>query len=156
MTLKVPYSDGKTGDAILAMPIKRYKNDGASTSNWGLTPSVRMPTGGGSDWDAGLSLSYSAESKDYYQLYDVYRLGDTTGIDINAGMSHADGKGSSWFTLWDITARDSDSGQYLLSGPVLVYFKGNVIVRGEYKFAVHDNDKQWDGDYLSIGLGMVF
>ena len=156
MTLKVPYSDGKTGDAILAMPIKRYKNDGASTSNWGLTPSVRMPTGGGSNWDAGLSLSYSAESKDYYQLYDVYRLGDTTGIDINAGMSHADGKGSSWFTLWDITARDSDSGQYLLSGPVLVYLKGNVIVRGEYKFAVHDNDKQWDGDYLSIGLGMVF
>ena len=44
MTLKVPYSDGKSGDAILAMPIKRYKNAGASTSNWGLTPSVRMPT----------------------------------------------------------------------------------------------------------------
>ena len=25
MTLKVPYSDGKNGDAIVAMPIKRYK-----------------------------------------------------------------------------------------------------------------------------------
>ncbi len=156
MTLKVPYRDGKNGDAILAMPIKRYKNAGASTSNWGLTPSVRMPTGGGNDWDAGLSLSYSSESKGYYELYDIYRLGDTTGIDINAGLSHADGKGSSWFTLWDISGRDSDSGQHLLTGPVLVYFKGNVIVRGEYKFLALDNDKQWDGDYLSIGIGMVF
>ncbi len=156
MTLKVPYRDGKNGDAIFAMPIKRYKNAGASTSNWGLTPSVRMPTGGGNDWDAGLSLSYSSESKGYYELYDIYRLGDTTGIDINAGLSHADGKGSSWFTLWDISARDSDSGQHLLTGPVLVYFKRNVIVRGEYKFLALDNDKQWDGDYLSIGIGMVF
>ncbi len=156
MTLKVPYSGGESGDAIVAMPIKRYINSAASTSNWGITPSVRMPTGGGSDWDAGLSLSYSAESKGYYQLYDIYRLGDTTGIDINAGMSHADGNGSSWFTLWDITARDSDSGQHLLTGPVLVYFKRNVIVRGEYKFVALDNDTQWDGDYLSIGIGMVF
>jgi len=37
-----------------------------------------------------------------------------------------------------------------------VYFKRNVIVRGEYKFLALDNDKQWDGDYLSIGIGMVF
>ena len=72
MTLKVPHSNGKTGDAILAMPIKRYKNAGAFTSNWGLTPSVRMPTGGGSKWDAGLSLSYSSESRKVYTLYDLY------------------------------------------------------------------------------------
>lgn len=156
MTLKVPFSHGENGDAILAMPIKSYKNAGAFTSNWGLTPSVRMPTGGGSDWDAGLSLSYSSESQGYYQLFDVYRLGDTSGIDINAGLVHADGNGSSWFTLWDITAKDSDSGQHVLTGPVLVYFKRNFIIRAEYKVAAYDNDEQWDGNYLSVGIGIVY
>ena len=156
MTLKVPYSGGEMGDAIFAVPIKRYKNEGAFTSNWGLTPSVRMPTGGGSDWDAGLSLSYSSESRKLYTLYDLYTLGDTTGIDINAGLVHADGKGSSWFTLWDITAKDSDSGQHVLTGPVLVYFKRNIIVRAEYKFDAYDDDTEWNGNYLSVGIGMVF
>lgn len=156
MTLKVPQSNGEIGDAIFAMPIKRYKNAGAFTSNWGLTPSVRMPTGGGSKWDAGLSLSYSSESRKVYQLYDLYTLGDTTGVDINFGLVHADGKGSSWFTLWDITAKDSDSGQHLLSGPVLVYFKRNLILRAEYKFSAYDDDSQWDGDYFGFGVGLVY
>lgn len=156
MTLKVPHSNGKTGDAIFAMPIKHYKNDGAFTSNWGLTPSVRMPTGGGSQWDAGLSLSYSSESRKVYQLYDLYTLGDTRGLDINFGLVHASGQGSSWFTLWDITAKDSDSGQHLLSGPVLVYFKRNLILRAEYKFAAYDDDVNWDGDYFGFGIGLVY
>jgi hypothetical protein len=156
MTLKVPFSNGDTGDAIFAMPIKRYKNAGASTSNWGLTPSVRIPTGGGSQWDAGLSLSYSAENRKVYQLYDLYALGDSAGIDVNVGLVHANGKGSSWFTLWDITAKDSDSGQHVLTGPVVVYFKRNLILRAEYKFAAHDNDEKWDGDYFSFGIGLVY
>ena len=156
MTLKVPYSDGSVGDAIFAVPLKRYTNRGGFTANWGLTPSVRMPTGGGNDWDAGLSLSYSSETSSVYQFYDLYALGDQTGIDINAGLVHADGEGSSWFTLWDVSMLDSDSGQRVLTGPVLVYFKRNFILRAEYKAAAYDNDDDWSGDYFSFGIGFVY
>ena len=156
MTLKLPFEDGELGDAIFAVPLKRYYNEGAFTSNWSITPSVRAPTGGGSNWDAGFGVSYNSESRDVYQLYDLYRLGDTTGLDINVGAVFANGRGSSWFTLWDITATDSPSGQRLLSGPVLVYFKRNVIFRAEYKLEVIDNDNEKNGDFINLGVGVVY
>ena len=156
MTLKVPYSDGEVGDAIFAVPLKRYKNEGAFTSNFGITPSVRMPTGGGSDWDAGLSMSYSAEQPSFYQFYDVYRLGDNTGIDINLGKVYRDGRGSSTYALWDVSAAHSSSGNRILSGPVFVYFKRNMVFRAEYKHEVHDNDDDWEGNFVSVGLGFVY
>lgn len=168
VTLKLPYIDSDntdryasgTGNAILAVPLKRYHNNGAFTSNWGITPSVRMPTGSSNsednDWDTGLSLSYSSESRSVYQLYDFYTLDDKIGIDINYGFVFADGKGSSWFTLWDISAQESNDGERILTGPVLVYFKSNTIVRAEYKFAALDNDDVWKGDSISIGIGFVY
>lgn len=167
VTLKLPnieshsdrYDSG-SGNAIIAVPLKHYKNDGAFTSNWSITPSLRMPTGSSAsednDWDAGLSVSYSSESKKIYTLYDVYALDDTLGVDINWGFSYADDRGSSWFTLWDISAQESDSGQRILTGPVLVYFKRNIIARAEYKFAALDNDKDWRGDSITLGIGLVF
>ncbi len=156
MTLKLPFVKGELGDAIFGVPLKRYRNEGGFTSNWSLTPSVRMPTGGGNDWDAGLSLSYSSETVDVFQLYDLYALGDSTGLDINVGKVFPDGQGSSWFTLWDVSALDSASGQRVLTGPVLVYFRRNVIFRAEYKFEAHDNDRDWDGDFVSLGVGVVY
>ncbi|MGK0298343.1 MAG: hypothetical protein ACI9XC_001962 [Gammaproteobacteria bacterium] len=156
MTLKLPYEDEKIGDAIFAVPFKQYTNNKGFTSNWSLTPSVRVPTGGGNDWDPGLSLSYSSETVNVYQLYDLYTLGDKTGLDINVGLVHANGRGSSWFTLWDVSALDSDSGQRVLTGPVLVYFKRNIVLRAEYKFVARDNDVAWKGDYLSFSIGVVY
>jgi hypothetical protein len=156
MTLKLPYEEGKIGDAIFAIPFKRYTNNKGFTSNWSVTPSVRVPTGGGSDWDPGLSLSYSSETVNVYQLYDLYTLGDRTGLDVNVGLVHANGKGSSWFTLWDVSALDSDSGQRVLTGPVLVYFKRNIVLRAEYKLIAMDNDDAWKGDYLSFSIGVVY
>lgn len=156
MTLKVPYAGGELGNAILAMPLKRYKNKGAFTSNWGLTPSVRMPTGQGDDWDAGLGLSYSSETTTVYQLYDLYTLDDVVGLDVNVGRAWKGGDGSAVFALWDVSAQDSDTGSRVLSGPVLVYFKDSVIFRAEFKYPVHDDDSAWDGNYLSMGVGVVY
>ena len=156
MTLKIPTIDGELDDAIIALPLKKYFNDKAFTSNWSITPSIRMPTGGGADWDAGLSLSYSSESSDIYQLYDLYALDDVIGLDINVGAVQASGEGSSWFALWDVSAQDSNTGQRILTGPVLVYFDYNFIIRAEYKFSALDNDRAWKGDYVSFGIGMVF
>ena len=156
MTLKVPYTDGKIGNAIFAVPLKRYTNKGGFTSSWGVTPSVRMPTGDGNNWDAGLSLNYSSETRSVYQLYDLYALGDSIGLDINVGLVYPNGRGSSWFTLWDVSALDSDSGQRVLTGPVLVYFKRNVVARAEYKIIAHDDDDAWKGDYVSFAIGLVY
>jgi hypothetical protein len=156
MTLKIPYGGDGLGNSIFAVPLKKYKNAARYTSNWGLTPSVRAPTGGGNDWDGGLSLSYSSESVDVYQLYDLHFLGDRRGLDINVGTVHADGQGSAWFTLWDVTAVDSDSGQRILTGPVLVYFRRNIAARLEYKLAAYDDDDEWSGNYLSFTLGIVY
>ena len=88
-TFKLPYRDDAFGDLILGLPLKKYKNDGAKTSNWSVTPSVQLPTGSGhnSEWDLGLSLSYSAESPTFYQLYDLYTWGDRTGLDVNVGFA---------------------------------------------------------------------
>ncbi len=156
MTLKIPYEDSEIGNAIFAVPLKRYFNEGAFTSNWSITPSVRMPTGKGNDWDAGLSLSYSSETPGFYQLYDLYTLDDKVGLDINVGRVFPDGKGSAWFALWDITAVDSDSGQRVLTGPVAVYFRQNLVLRAEYKLPAYDHDNDWKGNYISFGVGLVY
>lgn len=156
MTLKVPYASGELGDAIFAVPLKKYSNKGAFTSNFGLTPQIRMPTGGGDDWGLGLSASYSSESRRIYQLYDLYTLDDVVGLDVNWGPVFADGEGSALFTLWDISAQASDSGDRVLTGPVVMYYRENVIWRAEFKYPVHDEDRAWDGNYFSIGVGVVY
>ncbi len=140
-TVKIPYINQKrvtslngsterhqrsgVGDIVLGLPLKHYKNEGATTQNWGLTPSVRIPTGTSSgefpisdgSWDVGLSVSYSWENPLIYQLYDLYywhqgpgqngmQSGDSWGIDVNVGLHpwHDNDKNVGIFTLWDISA----------------------------------------------------
>jgi len=40
-TFKLPYREGELGDIILGLPLKKYTNAGAETSNWSLTPSCK-------------------------------------------------------------------------------------------------------------------
>jgi hypothetical protein len=103
---------------------KKYNNQGAKTSNWGITPSLQLPTGDRGSWDAGLSISYSSDPPTFYQLYDLYSWGDRTGLDINVGFAFP-GKGSGIFTLWDVSALTSDDGDSVQTGPVFVYFKSS-------------------------------
>ena len=123
------------GDLILAVPLKSYTNKGGNTSNWGITPQLRLPTGSSSgdfaisdgSVDLGLSLSYSAEGfpfgKDkpsFYQLYDLFywynsegsdgmREGDVIGLDVNVGLHpiHNNQTNTGMYVMWDITARHS-------------------------------------------------
>ena len=154
-TFKLPYSNDDVGGLIVGLPLKKYKNDGPKTSNWSVTPSVQLPTGSHDGWDAGLSLSYSAESPSFYQLYDLYTLGDRTGLDINAGFAFP-GKGSGMFALWDVSALTSDDGDRIQTGPVFVYFKQNMMFRAEYKALVWERDSEWSGGFFSVGIGFVF
>lgn len=146
ITAKIPYIDqhrtvaingsavrqhsAGLGDVILGLPLKRYNNKGAMTENWGLTPSVRLPTGSNdgdlaiSDGsvDIGLSLSYSRETPGFYQLYDLFvwqegkgsrgmRTGNSWGFDANFGPHpwHDNDENTGLFTLWDITVRHNDA-----------------------------------------------
>lgn len=154
-TFKLPISGGDTGDLIIGLPLKRYSNVGAKTSNWSMTPSVRLPTGPHGKSDAGLSLSYSAESPSFYQLYDLYAWDDRIGLDINAGFAFP-GKGRGMFALWDVSAVSSDHGDHVLTGPVFVYFKKNMMFRAEYKTRVYESGQNRTGDYFSVGIGFVY
>ena len=145
-TIKIPYIDQRRitpingvgvgqqrnglGDVVLGLPLKRYKNRGSTTQNWGLTPSIRIPTGTSSgdfpisdgSWDVGLSVSYSWENPLIYQLYDLYywkqgsgtrgmQSGDSWGLDVNVGLHpwHDNDKNTGIFTLWDISAHHEDA-----------------------------------------------
>ena len=117
------------GDVVLGLPLKRYKNRGASTSNWGITPSIRIPTGSSTgnfpisdgSWDMGLSFAYSRETPMVYQLYDLYywregsgergmQTGDSWGLDVNVGLHpwHDNDTNSGIFVMWDVSARHVD------------------------------------------------
>lgn len=163
VTFKLPYieNDG-LGDLIIGVPLKRYTNKKTATSNWGITPSVQFPTGEDGEWDVGLSLSYSSESKTLYQLYDLYAWKDRIGVDINLGLHpyHNNDNNSGIYTMWDVSLLSSDDGDRIQSGPILVYYWQNIMFRAEYKALVHERDsniKQTGGDeYTSIGVGMTF
>ncbi len=154
-TFKLPYRDGNFGDLILGLPLKKYKNDGPSTSNWSITPSVQLPTGDDGEWDSGLSVSYSSETPTFYQLYDLYTWGDRTGLDINAGFAFP-GKGSGIFALWDVSVLTSRDGDRIQSGPVFVYFKENLMFRAEYKALLWERDSDWSGGFFSLAIGIVY
>lgn len=154
-TFKLPHVDGEFGDLILGLPLKKYTNAGARTSNWSVTPSVQLPTGSQGEWDAGLSLSYSSETPKYYQLFDLYSWGDRTGLDINVGLSFP-GEGGGKFLMWDVSLLTSDYGDRIQSGPVFVYFKKNMMFRAEYKALVYEHDSDWSGGFVNVGIGFVY
>ncbi|RDX37284.1 transporter [Kangiella sp. HD9-110m-PIT-SAG07] len=146
VTFKLPYRDQQrvkeisntatqqsnsgVGDLVIGVPIKKYLNQGNSTGNLSLTPSIRLPSGSSSgnyplsdgSWDLGLSLSYSKSTPKFYQLYDVFywyntegdrgmQEGNELGIDINLGYHpyHDNLTNSGVFVMWDITMRDQES-----------------------------------------------
>jgi len=177
------------GDAILALPLKMYTNRGAATWNYGFTPSIRLPTGSTSDsypvgdgsTDLGLSLSYSHETPGIYQFYELFYWnntrgkkgiaeGDELGLDANVGLHpyHSNETNSGIFVMWDVSARYKDrgidgggttGGVRLSTGPVFVYYRGNMMFRTEYKYPVYEkvNGSQVSyGPEVSVGLGLAF
>lgn len=206
-TIKVPYVDQRRvtsidgaivrqknsgiGDVVLGLPLKRYKNRGPTTQNWGLTPSIRIPTGSSAgdmpvsdgSWDVGLSLAYSWESPQFYQLYDLYywnqgsgdrgmQTGDSWGLDINVGLHpwHNNDTNSGLFTLWDISVRHDDApnaqnlttasgGDRVQTGPVVVYYRDSFMARAEIKLPAYERVKGTStsrGTEFSFAIGFVF
>ncbi len=179
------------GDIVLGLPLKRYKNQGSTTQNWGITPSIRIPAGQSSgdfpisdgSWDVGLSVAYAWESPKLYQLYDLYywkqgsgergmRSGDSWGLDVNVGLHpwHDNDTNAGIFTLWDISAVHADApnslnltsaagGNRVQTGPVLVYYRNNFMVRAELKMLAYervDGISASRGNEYSLAFGLTF
>lgn len=148
----VAQSNRGLGDLIIGVPLKKYFNDGDSTSNISLTPSLRLPTGSTAgeyplsdgSLDVGLSLSYSRSTPTFYMLMDAFywinsqgkrdmREGNELGLDINLGFHpyHDNLSNSGVFVMWDISARhQQDPSQRNLtdaSGDDRIY-AGPIIV----------------------------
>ncbi len=165
----VKQSGSGIGDSILGLQLKHYYNREGSTGNFGLTPSIRIPTGSTSDdlpvgdgsWDAGVSASFSAEMAHLYQFYDVFYWhntegnrgidrGDEVGLDVNIGVHpyHNNLHNAGIFVMGDLSARYEGSGndtvgttggKWISLGPVLVGYWNNFMLRTEVKFPVYEN-----------------
>jgi len=158
ITFKLPYVDNDLGNVIVGVPLKKYTNRHAFTSNWSITPSVQFPTADDGAWDVGLSVAYSAETPSFYQLYDLYAWDDRVGLDINLGIHpiHNNTTNSGVFVMWDVSLLASDDGDRVQSGPVLMFYWQNVMARLEYKALVYERDSDWTGGYVAFGIGAVF
>ncbi len=177
------------GDSVLGLQLKRYYNATESTGNFGLTPSLRIPTGSTSDaypmgdgsWDLGLSASFSVEAAHLYQFYDLFywsngagrrgiNRGDEFGFDMNLGLHpyHNNLTNTGVFVMLDVSARyegrgrdtaGTTGGKRLSLGPVLVWYRDNLMIRAEMKLPVYE--KVWGtqlsrGTEFSIGVGVTF
>ncbi len=94
------------------------------------------------------------------------------GMSINFGyhILHNDKKNSGAFALWDITARHNDNpnlvnlttatgGKRIHTGPILVFYKKNIMLRTEYKFPLYEDVSGISnsrGNELNIGIGFAF
>jgi hypothetical protein len=177
------------GDIVIGMPLKRYTNERSATSNVAVTPSIRLPTGsssgaypvGDGSTDVGLSFSASWEKADLYQYYDLFywkngdgdqgiEQGDEIGFDANIGWHpyHDNLTNTGVFVMLDLSARHEERGRdvhgvtggdRLSTGPVLVWYRGGIMVRAEYKTPLHEKMEGVQvsrGNEFNVGIGFVF
>ena len=183
ITFKLPYhkiedkdadvigTSNSLGDIIVAVPLKKYSNFKRSTQNIGFTPQLRLPLGNkktnnNGHLGAGVSLAYSLESFSFYQMYDifgwVYDDKDAQlGLDINVGIHpyHNNKTNTGIFLIWDLTGRWEENSTTLLSGPVLMPYRQNMMARLEVKFPMIENGKSTQlsrGITINTGIGFVF
>lgn len=116
------------GDLVLSVPLKYYRNKGAYTDNFGITPSLRIPTGDSSgdfpitdgSWDTGLSISHSLETPKFYTSAELFywknnsgkngmNSGDEFGFDVDLGYHpyHSNVTNKGVFIMWKLKGKDS-------------------------------------------------
>ena len=159
------------GDLIVAMPLKKYSNFKRRTQNFGFTPQVRIPlneeiTSASGYLGGGISLSYSSESFSFYQLYDVFgwmysEKDPLLGLDINLGIHpyHDNTSNTGLFVMWDVTGRWQETSTRILTGPVFMTYRQNIMVRLDVKIPMVENGKKTQlskGLFMNVGIGFVF
>jgi hypothetical protein len=170
------------GDLILAVPLKRYWNDKGVTGAWGVTPNLRLPTGGTSDdypvgdgsYDLGLSLTYVRETPRIYVYADLFywlngsgrrgmNRGNDVGLDINLGLHpyHNNSNDTGLFVMWDVSVRyqgrgtstvGTTGGKRVSTGPIAIVYWRNWMLRAEYALPAYEKVL---GTQVSRGAGLT-
>lgn len=179
-TLRREHGEG-WGDGIVAVPLKKYWNRGASTANLGFTPQIRVPTGstrddyaiGDGSWDAGFGVSFSTETPKAYMLTELFywfegtgkrgiERGNLAGLDVNLGLHpvHSNKSNSGLFVMLDISARNEERGRdqagvtggaTITIGPVVVLYRQNLMWRGEVHIPVYE-----DVEEIQLEKGILY
>lgn len=182
-------ADSGWGDLILGAPLKHYRNLENSTWNVAFTPSIRVPTGstsadfpvGDGSTDFNFSFSHSREAAGLYQYYDLFYWvntrgkkgiaeGDEVGLDVDLGVHpyHNNLTNTGAFVMLAVAARHKDrgvdmagttGGTRISTGPVLVVYRHNVMLRAEFKVPVYEKVNRTQVSYgpeVNVGLGVVF
>ena len=174
------------GDMVAAMLFKHYYNEATHTGNFSVTPQLRLPTGsvaegtGDGSFDPGLSISFSAENTQVFQLYDVFYFhntagdnsdrGDLFGLDVNVGLHpyHSNADNAGLFVLADFSLRHelqgfdrwgTTGGSRLSIGPVLMPYRENVMARFTLKIPIYQHvygEQFAHGVELHAGVGAAF
>ncbi len=152
------------GDLVLGIPLKYYRNKGAYTDNFGITPSLRIPTGDSSgnfpitdgSWDAGLSISYSLETPKLYSVAEIFywknnsgkndmRLGDEFGVEIDLGYHpyHNNVTNTGIFIMWDFILRNNGAP----SAANLTTFTGGKLVQTGPILVLYKNNIMFRAEY---------
>lgn len=152
------------GDLVLGIPLKYYRNKGAYTDNFGITPSLRIPTGDSSgnfpitdgSWDAGLSISYSLETPKFYSVAEIFywknnsgkndmRLGDEFGVEIDLGYHpyHNNITNTGMFIMWDFILRNNGAP----NAANLTTFTGGKLVQTGPILVLYKNNIMFRAEY---------
>lgn len=152
------------GDLVLGIPLKYYRNKGAYTDNFGITPSLRIPTGYSSgnfpitdgSWDTGLSISYSLETPKFYSVAEIFywknnsgkndmRLGDEFGVEIDLGYHpyHNNVTNTGMFIMWDFILRNNGAP----NAANLTTFTGGKLVQTGPILVLYKNNIMFRAEY---------
>jgi hypothetical protein len=156
------------GDLILGFLFKKYWDQGNTTANVSVVPSVRIPTGstddaypvGDGSTDFGLSFSYNRDTPRTYQYYEAFywlnghgrrgiSQGDEIGINADLGLNVYRNQQKNWGIMlaWSNTLRhemqgvdqEGETGGTLLSmGPMLMFSWRNFISHVAWKMPVYE------------------
>jgi len=96
--------------------------------------------------------------------------GDEVGLDVNLGLHpyHNNLTNTGVFVMLDVSARHKDrgvdtagttGGTRISTGPVLVFYRDDLMARVEFKVPVYENVNGTQVSYgpeVNVGLGIVF
>lgn len=165
--------DQGLGDLTLALPLKKYFNHAARSSNWTFAPQVRVPMGSQKEgyqvakrlWGSGLTFGYETEVYKwfFYTDFTTWIFEGDAPTELHATIDFGYTFQDNAMILWESDFKWDDADAVRLSaGPALYYrLQDQIHARLEWKHdfisrVASDTPSHGNGDRLSVGVGFVF
>lgn len=170
---KVVQYDKGLGDLTLALPLKHYFNNAASSGNWSLTPQLRVPLGENDGtyeiakraWGGGLSLGYEIETYGWFIATGIGAwffeapVAAEWNFSLDLGWNALDNLQVLWES--DLHWDDQDAFQCSAGPALYLRWSDSIHSRLEWKHdfvskVSRDQPDHGNGDSISIGIGFVY